>query len=354
VSPRKRIFIIIGVLFAASLAYYFLSTPRGSDLVLVGTVDAYQVIVSPQVTGRIVKLPVVEGQDVKAGDLVALLDPDELAAAKEASDDQARSLRAQLSASRETAASTLGDTANAVANALAAQRAAADALAEAGANLRNQEQLTRRTVALAGQGILSAQDRDSAVQALQAAQAHEQAARDQLAAAQASLRAAQARTAQAKAALASVDSAADQWHSAQAQAAQAQARLGYTRILAPRSGKVSLWAAREGEVVNPASPIVTLVDLDQTWVYAPLPETQADTVRVGDSLEVRMPSGARVTGRILAKSAEGDFATQRDVGRIKRDIRTVRLKLLIPNPGERFVPGMTAEVLVPRRLLVRP
>ena len=61
-----------------------------------------------------------------------------------------------------------------------------------------------------------------------------------------------------------------------------------------------------------------------------------------------MPSGASVQGKVIAKAAEADFATQRDInGGRKRDIKTVRLKLLIPNPGEKFVPGMTADVYHP-------
>ena len=64
-----------------------------------------------------------------------------------------------------------------------------------------------------------------------------------------------------------------------------------------------------------------------------------------------MPNGGRVQGKVIAKSAEGDFATQRDVSRTKRDIKTIRLKVRIDNPGMRFVPGMTAEVLVPKAKL---
>jgi len=352
-KPMYRIPAILGVLFLTALGYYFVSTDRNSDLVLVGTVDANQVIVSSQVLGRITKLAVEEGQDVKAGDLIALLDPAELAAAKASSDATAQSLQAQLGAMRATAASTSGDTAESYANAQATQAAARSALAEATANLQNQTLVTRRTVALAKEGILSAQDRDSAVNALKASEAHEQGAREQMAAAEASMKAAQARLNQARAAVENVTSTQGQWASAQAQAVEAGARLGYTRILAPIAGKVGLWAAREGEVMNPGVAIVTLVDLNQTWVYAPIPETQADAVPVGEHLRVRMPGGALVEGRVLVKAAEGDFATQRDVSRIKRDIKTVQLKLLIPNPGERFVPGMTAEVLVPRRMLVR-
>ncbi|MGH9562318.1 MAG: hypothetical protein ACRD3S_12770, partial [Terracidiphilus sp.] len=58
-------------------------------------------------------------------------------------------------------------------------------------------------------------------------------------------------------------------------------------------------------------------------------------------------------GKVIAKAAEGDFATQRDVSGMKRDIKTIQLKLLIPNPGEKFVPGMTAEVYIPQSKLVK-
>ena len=352
-NPRYRIFVLLGVLLLGALGYYAFATDHGSDLVLLGTVDANQVIVSAQVTGQIQKLAVAEGQDVKAGDLIALLDPHELAAADSASQATARSLQAQVAMMRATAASTSGDTANTALGAQASWSAAKASLAEAEANRKSQELLTQRTVALADQGIMSAQDRDSAVQALDAAKAHEQSARDQMAAADAALKAAQARTNQAEAALDNVTATLGQFQSAQAQEAQSAARLGYTRITAPISGKIGLWAAREGEVVNPASAIVTIVDLSQTWVYAPVPETQADAVALGDRLRVRMPSGATVEGTVLAKTAEGDFATQRDVSRRKRDIVTVRLKLLIDNPDFRFVPGMLAEVYIPKAKLVK-
>jgi multidrug resistance efflux pump len=354
VNPRNRVFALIGALFLVSLVYFLVSTRLSRDLVLLGTVDANQVIVSATITGRITRLAVTEGQDVKTGDLVALLEQDELSAARDASDAQARSLRSQLGAVKATWASTLGDTTHTAANARATQAAAMASLQEARANRLNQEAITRRTVAMADQGVSSEQDRDTAVQALQAALAHERAAAEQAAAALAALKAAESRTHQAEAAQETVTSTLDQWSSARAQAAQAKARLDYTRIVAPISGKVGIWAARQGEVASPGTAIVTIIDLDQTWVYAALPETQGDAVSLGDLLKVRMPSGAEVEGRVIVKLAEGDFATQRDVDRRKRDIKTIQIKLLIPNPGMRFVPGMTAEVIVPHRRLVRP
>jgi HlyD family secretion protein len=106
-------------------------------------------------------------------------------------------------------------------------------------------------------------------------------------------------------------------------------------------------------VVSPTTPIVTIMDLSQTWVYAPLPETYADSVELGDKLQVVMPSGESVQGTVIAKAALADFATQRDVSRRKRDIKTVQIKLLIPNPGMKYVPGMTANVILPPSKLVQ-
>jgi len=70
---------------------------------------------------------------------------------------------------------------------------------------------------------------------------------------------------------------------------------------------------------------------------------------------VRMPGGTIVSGKVFFKGVEGDFATQRDVSRMKRDIRTIVLKVRLDNPKSAFVPGMTAEVLVsPEQLKGNP
>ena len=70
---------------------------------------------------------------------------------------------------------------------------------------------------------------------------------------------------------------------ARALAQQASVELGYSQVFSPVGGRVNVRAARQGEVVAAGAPIVTIMDLTQTWVYAPLPETQADAVQLGDS-----------------------------------------------------------------------
>jgi HlyD family secretion protein len=354
VNQKKRFIILLSVLLLIALTYYFVSTDRTTDVVLIGTVDANQVIVSSKVVGRLESLNVDEGQTVKAGELIATVDSAEYQAMRNAAQATWASLQTKVAESSATAASTEGDTSNQVANTRATLRAARASLNEAVANRDLQEADTRRIVALADQGVMSQQDRDRAVNSLRAQQARVQTATDQVGAAEAMLEAAIARTNQGKAAFHNIAETREQARNAKAQLAQAEVQLGYTKIFSPISGMVNVRAARQGEVVSVGTPIATIVDLTQTWVYAAVPETYADAIKIGDALTVRMPSEATLQGKVIAKAAEGDFATQRDVSRRKRDIKTVQIKLLIDNPGMRYVPGMTAEVLLPKSKLVTP
>jgi HlyD family secretion protein len=135
---------------------------------------------------------------------------------------------------------------------------------------------------------------------------------------------------------------------AKAQLEAAEARLGYTKVTAPVSGIITVRAAREGEVVNLGQAIVIITDLNDTWVRAAVPETQAVHIALGDQLNARLPSGETVPGKIIFKAPEADFATQRDVSRRKRDIKAIALKLAVDNSKKNLVPGMTAEILVPQ------
>ena len=320
---------------------------------LIGTVDANEVVVSAKIPGRIQKLTVDEGQDVKAGQLIAIIESDDLQAARNAAEATASSQSFKLGETVETERQTVGEVGSAAVNAEALVKAAQASLAQAQANFEHQQADTSRTVALAQQGIMSAQARDDAATMLQAAKAAVDTARENVSAAEASLRQARAHELLATVAARTVDETRDLVANARALANQAKVEVGYSQVFAPVSGKVNVRATRQGEVVAAGAPIVTIMDLTETWIYAPLPETQADTVQLGDSLRVVMPAGDTIQGKIIVKSAEADFATQRDVSSRKRDIKTIQLKLLIDNPGERFVPGMTAEVYIPKSKLVK-
>ena len=352
-NARNRVFLILALLTVGSLIWYLVTARPSGDLQLIGTVDANEVVVSSKIPGRIQTLTVDEGQEVKAGQLIAVIESEDLQAARKAAEATANSQKWKLGETVETERQTRGEVSSATVNAEALLKASRASLAQAQAQFEHQQADTSRTVVLAQQGIMSEQAKDEAVTSLQAAKAAVDTGRQNVAAAEASLRQARAHELLATVAARTVDSTRDEVQNARALADQAKIEVGYSQVFAPVSGRINVRAARQGEVVAAGAAIVTIMDLTQTWVYAPLPETQADTVQLGDSLRVVMPGGVTVQGRIINKAAEADFATQRDVSSRKRDIKTIQLKLLIDNPGERFVPGMTAEVYIPKNKLVK-
>jgi len=109
-KPRNRIFIIMGVLLVIALCWYFFSTKHTSDLQLIGTVDANEVIVSSRIQGRIQSLAVDEGQTVTAGQLVATIEAQDLADARNAAEATVSGDKYKLAGSRDTEEQTQGDT----------------------------------------------------------------------------------------------------------------------------------------------------------------------------------------------------------------------------------------------------
>jgi len=351
VNARNKLIILLSIILVIAGTYYFFSTPSNKDLVLVGTVDSNQVIVSPQVGGRLQKLLVEEGTQVKQGDLIAVLDPAELEAEERAAAATIDSLRSKVEETQSTLEATQGSTTSSVANAQARLASVRAQLLQAEATLERTESDSRRTVELAKEGVASDQERVQAETNLDAQKAVVQSLKDQVNAAQADLNTAVANTHTAHAAQRTVESTRGQLANAESMLKEAEVRFGYTKIYAPVTGTVSVRAAREGEVLTIGQPIVTLVDFTDTWVRAAIPETNADHIGLSDSLRIRLPGGTVTSGKVFYKSAEADFATQRDVNRRKRDIKTIVLKVRLDNPKGAYVPGMTAEVLVSREQL---
>ena len=128
----------------------------------------------------------------------------------------------------------------------------------------------------------------------------------------------------------------------------------YTEITAPIDGIVDVRAARAGEYAAPGQPIVTLIDPDDLWIRADVEETYVDRVRIGDKLTVRLPSGVERQGTVFYRGVDAAYATQRDVSRTKRDIKTFEVRLRVDNADRRLAVGMTAYVVLPSGRRERP
>jgi multidrug resistance efflux pump len=131
-----------------------------------------------------------------------------------------------------------------------------------------------------------------------------------------------------------------------AQRQKAELRLAYTEIKAPIDGIVDVRAARPGEYVKEGQAVLTLINPDDLWVRADVEETYIDRVKNGDHLTVRLPSGVELDGVVFYRGVDAQFATQRDVSRTKRDIKTFEIRLRCDNSERRLAVGMTAYVML--------
>ena len=215
------------------------------------------------------------------------------------------------------------------------------------ADLENARLTFQRTESLSRGGVTSAHELDAARTAYMAAQARLDALKKQSEAQAAAVALARANAEQVAVRRSQLQVNEHQQAAATAQRAKADVRLAYTEIKAPMDGIVDVRAARVGEVVNPGQPIVTLINPDDLWVRADVEETYIDRVRIGDHFTVRLPSGVERDGVVFYRGADASFATQRDVSRTKRDIKTFEIRLRCDNKDRRLAVGMTAYVLLP-------
>ncbi len=344
----SRFFFFLTGLFGVALVIYMITTPSTKEIQLTGIVTGTDAIVSPLVQGRLQKLLVDEGSEVKAGQLIAEIDPTELKTVRDSATQNIRTLQARLLQANTTLAMNDRQTAAAVQQAEASLTAARAQLEQAKATLALNDVTYKRNQGLFQGGAIAAQDRDTAESNYLASQANVKALEEQIKAAEAQLEAARANRQQVDVQQADIAATRAQLAQASAQRDQADTQLGYTKIDAPISGIVSVRVARQGEVVQAGGPVVTVLDVDHLWVQADVEETYIDQIGFGQKLQVRLPSGNTIEGTVFFKGVESAFATQRDVSRTKRDIKAFTIKVAVPNQDRRLFAGMTAYVLLPQ------
>jgi RND family efflux transporter MFP subunit len=281
---KRNILILILILAAVAGGIYYATTRPPGTIILTGIVTTDEVIVGPEIQGRLQQLFVKEGNMVTNGELLGVIQPQEQQADVAFYANSEQQYSAQVT--------------------------------QAKADLENARLTYQREEALYKQDAESAQAYDQARTAYEAAKAH-------------------------------VESVNKQTQAVGAQRKKAVVQLGYTRIFAPLDGIVDTRAALQGEVVNPGQAIVTLINQDDLWVRADVEETYIDRIRLGDKLPVRLPSGAVREGTVFYRSVDADYATQRDVSRTKRDIKTFEIRLRCDNRDRRLAVGMTATVTLP-------
>ena len=342
----RRLLVLILVVGAVGAGVWYYNRPP-TALVLTGIVTTHEVVVSPQIGGRLEKLLVDEGDTVHKDQLVAVLALDELRQEREFYSYTAKGVGVQVQegeAALRLEQRQLHEQiaqAEATLEAIASQRAAADAeLTNARVNLeRSQRMMT--------EGLGTAEQLDQARTTYEVAKSRVAALIKQWDAQRATVELARSNAEQVAVKQSQVAATRQQHAAADAQRAKADVRLAYAEIHAPIDGFVDVRAARAGEVVNPGQAVLTLIDPDDLWIRADVEETYVDRVAIGHTLTVRLPSGETREGKVFYRGADAGFATQRDVSRTKRDIRTFEVRLRVDNADRKLAVGMTAYVMLP-------
>lgn len=343
----KRAITVLVLLIVAGGVVYFLTRSRAAGLVLTGIVDTDDVIVSSQIAGRVDQLLVKQGDRVARNQLVAVIEPRELKADIAYYSHSEKGFTAAVEEAEATLRREELVTRDQIRQAQATLAATEAQQAEAAADLERARLDQERADGLFKQGIVSAQVNDQARTTYEAGKARLEALRQQVDAQGAAVALAQSNAEQVAVRRSQLLANRHQLAAAGAQKEKAQVRLGYAEIRAPIDGIVDIRAALEGEVVNPGQPIVTLINPDDLWVRVDVEESYIDRIRLGDKMTVRLPSGAERMGAVFFRGADASFATQRDVSRTKRDIKTFEIRLRVDNGDRALHPGLTAFVTVP-------
>jgi multidrug resistance efflux pump len=339
--------VIIGVGVVLAIAIVWFLTTRPSDLVLTGIVTTDDVVVSPLVAGQIDKMLVKEGDSVVPQQLLARLVPAELQADRAFFQHSAEEGAVRVEEGEASVRLQTMQTADQISQAESMLAAAVAQQSEAAANLSNAKTVLDRYEVLGRAGAVAQQDLDQQRTTYSVAKSRADAADKQVEAQRAALALAQAAAEQVTIKRSELGADQQQRQAEAAQQTKADVRLAYTELRSPIAGVVDVRAALAGEVVNAGQPIVTLINPDSLWVRADVEETYIDRIRLGDTLTVRLPSGTERRGTIFYRGVDAGFATQRDVSRSKRDIRTFEIRLRVENRDRRLAVGMTAYVLLP-------
>lgn len=319
------LFAAVGLAAAGGYWYYTTKYVSTDDARISGTI----VTVSSKVTGRVAELLAAEGDAVKAGQVLARINPQDILA-------QRAQAEAALAAARANHEQLVNGT-----RPQEIQQARA-AVSQARANLDNAQVNHDRTSKLYQQGAVSAAQRDNALTAYQVAAEAYTAAGQALDLAvtgprEEAIRAAAAQVKQAEGALAALN-----------------LQYGDTTIAAPVDGVVALKSANAGEVVVIGQPMFSVINSNDLWVNARIEETYIGKLKIGQTVEYTIDGypGRTFSGKIfeLGNAATSVFAlipTENASNNFTKVTQRIPIKISLPEERDVvFRPGMSVIVKV--------
>lgn len=372
-----RVASLVTVLAAAGFMVWrhFFSGPAVPPNViqLSGRIEGDDAVVASKTSGRIREITVREGDEVKAGQVIAVLDDEQVRAREEQAAGAVRQaearvrwaqqqisvLEAELERSRLGTDQARLDAEGRVRQAEAQVAAAEAQLAQAESEYRKARTDEERYTALAASGDVPEQKGSHARSAAEAQAAAVRASRKQVDVARAALTSARATLAnpairstegarvrqQILQAQSDIAAAQAERERAQAQLSEAQANRQDLQIVAPMDGTVATRSAEPGEVVAPGTPVLTIVDLSNVYLRGFVPEGDIGRVRAGQRAEVFLDSAPdRPIEAVVSRiDPEASFTPENTYFRDDRVKQVVGVKLALRGAVGYAKPGMPAD-----------
>ena len=305
-----------------------------------GNVEAVEVVVGAEASGRLISSSVVEGSRLSAGAVVGSIDTTQLtleqaqlAAERTATASRATEVEQQIQSieAQRSATSAQRDAARAERDALVSQHEIAK---------RNYE----RTNRLFAQQAATAQQVDQTERDYRVLGDHIKAQDEQIRAAELQM-AAQAQ--QVQAARAQQQTVKNQVAVADAQVAQVGERIRKSQVTSPIAGTVLTTYARAGEVVQAGQPLFKMASLDEVDVRAYVTQPRLATIRIGQEARVTVDSGNQhltLPGTVTWISSDAEFTPTNIQTREERTDLVYALKIHVANPDGVLKIGMPADV----------
>lgn len=297
-----------------------------------GRADAKEIDINSKVAGRVVQLNVKEGDTVKAGQLLAIIDQRDLLTKKAQAEASIKTLEAQQTQASYTTTMQSGTTQSALGQAQAAQQKAETSLRLAQAD-------NERYASLLDSGAVSQQVYDQYRTAYEAAQA----AYDQSAQAVEQANSGLMTTDVNKANEAAVAKKLEQ---AQAALQEIEVSLSETEIRAPFDGIITEKYIEEGSMISTGTPLVAVQDPTDNWVDLKVPETDLSKYHVDQHVTLQARDGkTKVTGTITDISKKAEFATSRATSERGDDTDIISFNVKIQVNSDVLRPGMRFQIV---------
>ena len=303
------------VIIVAAIGFFTLG--RDPE-VIQGQVEVSEYRVSGKVPGRILEIRVKEGDYVKAGDTLAIIDAPEVRAkmqqAQSAEDGaSAMELMARNGARKEQVQSAF------------------QLLQKAKAGLEIAEKSYNRIQRLYDEGVMSAQKRDEVLANYKSMQATVQAAQSQYDMAVNGARQEEKMLAQS------------QVNRAKGAVQEVNAYIGETVQLAQMDGEVSSIYPKVGELVGTGSPIMTISMMNDMWGTFNVREDQLNGMEIGSEFTAFVPAfNKEVKMKVYHMKDQGSYAVWKATkANGQYDLKTFEVKARPTDSIEGLRPGMS-------------